>query len=59
MLADVARDGACVCVVASARRLADDEANGFVFVKVLSESRLGIREQQVQAERNPNEGEGT
>ena len=50
VLADVARDGARVGVVATAGSLGDDEADGFVLVKVLGESRLAIRQQQVQPE---------
>ena len=52
VLADVARDGARVGVVATAGSLGDDEADGFVLVKVLGESGIVVRRQRSKPERD-------
>ena len=52
VFAHVAGDGASVGVIAATGSLADDEADGFVLVKVLGESGIVVRRQRAKPERD-------
>jgi hypothetical protein len=52
MLADMTGDEARVSVVAAARRLAHDETDRLVLIKVLGENRLVVRHQQNKPDRD-------